>query len=108
MIDCKIHGLSESIFCCPHVDDASEKGRPCEIAGYTFDYYGTGFLVCPSCLEPARQFVEAQTDEEIEASSFHYELQCLEHLKEWLEKKRYPSLATLRAEERKRTGRPPE
>jgi hypothetical protein len=60
-----------------------DEGLACEGLDVVCDDYGVGFLVCPGCLAAARQYVKAQTDEELEASAFVYQPECEAHVEEW-------------------------
>lgn len=102
MIECPTHGTRQSVPCCGHVWDASADGLACELAAVVFDAYDVGFLVCSACLETARQYVRARTDEELEACAFNYSAQCRICLDTWIEKMNYVPRAVLAEEARKR------
>jgi hypothetical protein len=96
MVDCKRHGMSESLFRCLHVEVSPDGGLTREIEANIFDWTGTGFLVCASCVAPVRQFLAARTDEEREASSFVYRLTCLGCLDDALQETKHGSFAGLK------------
>ena len=95
-VDCKFHGIEETLFCCRHVRVGPDRRLMREPEDYIFDWTLTGFLVCSSCVEAAERFVVARTDEEIQASAFAYILQCLGCLDEALQKTKYGSFAGLK------------
>jgi hypothetical protein len=105
MLECPVHGLTVSSWCCLHLRDAVAKHKPCELH-VIFDDYSDGYLVCPQCLAVAKAYLASVPSEDgVETYPLDLQVICRDHLQEWIAETGGENLDAVTARDSERSGR---
>lgn len=105
MLECPVHGLTASAWCCLHVREAVAKQELCELH-VIFDDYTDGYVVCLQCQAVANAYLAALPVETfVETYPLDLKVVCGDHLQEWIAETGGENLDVVTARDAERSGR---